>query len=71
MAPLRIMAVLAALCGIIQADPCPFEPRCDCTDNPYPDVASGEGKLIDCRNLGLTSVPEGINTWNADQVTAV
>ncbi len=68
------MAVLAALCGIIQADPCPFESRCDCTDN-LPSWAAnavnGEGKLIDCSARGLTSVPEGINTWNADQVVVM
>ena len=69
-AVLTVLVLMAIGC-VVKAEQCPFEPNCDCTDNPYDNIASGEGKLIDCRNLGLTSVPEGINTWNADQVTAV
>ena len=63
--------VLMALGGVVKAEQCPFEAKCDCTDNPYSWIANGEGKFIDCRSKGLSSVPTGINTWNTDQITVV
>ena len=60
-----ILAVLVALCGGVSID-CPFEPRCECSDD-------GDGHVeIDCwrgTGLNLGRVPEGINTWNAGDVT--
>ena len=60
MAAVLTVLVLMALGGVVKAEQCPFEAKCDCF-----------GTRIDCSNRGLTSVPTGINTWNTDQVTVV
>ena len=60
MAAMLTILVLMALGGAVKAEQCPFEPKCNCS-----------GTTINCGFQGLTSIPEGINTWNADQVTVV